>query len=305
MKIHLDTDLGGDIDDLCALAMLLQLPDAEIVGITTAAEEDGKRAGYVRRALRLAGREEIPVAAGANSHLKHHYYDEQAYWGEAVAPSPNPVDDALALLKQSIEQGAAVACIAPLKNLALLEKKHPGILETAKLFLMGGYVFPPREGFPQWTFKDDYNIQLDAEASRYVLAHSNPTLITLASTVETALRRKHLEKLKSAGALAALIARQTEAFAADEQMEQKFGAVYENVPDDIINFLHDPLACAVAVGFRDGVEISNIPLKFELTDGFVQTTIDADGKLTPVVTSIDGNRFGEFWIETVARHSGV
>ena len=26
-KIHLDTDLGGDIDDLCALAMLLKWPE--------------------------------------------------------------------------------------------------------------------------------------------------------------------------------------------------------------------------------------------------------------------------------------
>jgi hypothetical protein len=26
MKIHLDTDLGGDIDDICALAMLLRWP---------------------------------------------------------------------------------------------------------------------------------------------------------------------------------------------------------------------------------------------------------------------------------------
>lgn len=25
--IHLDTDLGGDIDDLCALAMLLRWPE--------------------------------------------------------------------------------------------------------------------------------------------------------------------------------------------------------------------------------------------------------------------------------------
>lgn len=29
-KIHLDTDIGGDMDDLCALAMLLKWPDLEI-----------------------------------------------------------------------------------------------------------------------------------------------------------------------------------------------------------------------------------------------------------------------------------
>ena len=31
-KVHLDTDLGGDIDDLCALAMLLRWKDVEITG---------------------------------------------------------------------------------------------------------------------------------------------------------------------------------------------------------------------------------------------------------------------------------
>lgn len=35
MKIHLDTNIGGDMDDLCALAMLLKWPDAEIAGIPT------------------------------------------------------------------------------------------------------------------------------------------------------------------------------------------------------------------------------------------------------------------------------
>lgn len=27
IKIHLDTDIGGDMDDLCALAMLHEIPD--------------------------------------------------------------------------------------------------------------------------------------------------------------------------------------------------------------------------------------------------------------------------------------
>ena len=52
-SIHLDTDLGGDIDDLCALAMLLRWEGVELTGITTVAEAHGRRAGYVRRVLKL------------------------------------------------------------------------------------------------------------------------------------------------------------------------------------------------------------------------------------------------------------
>ena len=48
-KIHLDTDLGGDIDDLCALAMLLRWSeDVQLSGITTVADANGSRAGYIQ-----------------------------------------------------------------------------------------------------------------------------------------------------------------------------------------------------------------------------------------------------------------
>src|SRR5688572_23913937 len=67
MKIHLDTDFGGDIDDICALAMLLRWSgDVKITGITTVAEITGKRAGQVKYVLELEGKSYIPVAAGAD-----------------------------------------------------------------------------------------------------------------------------------------------------------------------------------------------------------------------------------------------
>ena len=56
MKIHLDTDLGGDPDDACALSMLLAWPEIELVGVTTNLDVGGERAGCVRRILELAGR---------------------------------------------------------------------------------------------------------------------------------------------------------------------------------------------------------------------------------------------------------
>ncbi|MCI0553911.1 MAG: nucleoside hydrolase, partial [Anaerolineae bacterium] len=75
-KIHLDTDLGGDIDDLCALAMLLRWNDVELTGITTVAEASGRRAGYARRVLELEGRSKVPVAAGADVSQGFYRYPE-------------------------------------------------------------------------------------------------------------------------------------------------------------------------------------------------------------------------------------
>ena len=56
MRLHLDTDIGGNVDDACALAMVLGWPGAEVLGITTTADPDGRRASYVMCVLDLVGR---------------------------------------------------------------------------------------------------------------------------------------------------------------------------------------------------------------------------------------------------------
>lgn len=304
-KIHLDTDLGGDIDDLCALAMLLRWEGVELTGITTTAEENGRRAGYVRYVLEVEDRKDIPVAAGADVSQAFYRYselgypDEERYWSKPIAASPNPIEDAIQLLKQSIEQAATIIAIGPFTNLYLLDLQYPGLLAEAKLFLMGGYVHPIRSGFPQWENEMDWNIQVDVRSAKHVIEHSNPTLIPLSVTVETALRRAYLEDLQKSGALGELLARQAEAFAQDEQNERKHGETCEGLPNDIINFLHDPLACAIALGWDDGVEMEEVPLILEEKDGWLFEKIHPAGKATRLVTKIEGTRFNKFWLNKI------
>ena len=304
-KIHLDTDLGGDIDDLCALAMLLRWESVDFTGITTVAEAGGKRAGYTRYVLDIEGRNTIPVAAGADvsggfyRYPKLDYPDEERYWPDRIAPRQNDIEDALQLLKQSIEQNATIIAIGPFTNLHLLELKYPGILSQANLYLMGGYIFPIRAGFPAWGNEMDWNIQVDVRSAKYVIEHSNPTLIPLSVTVETALRRTYLENLRNSGTVGVLIARQAEAFAVDEQNEAKYGATCEGLPRDIINFQHDSLACAIALGWNEGVEIEEIPLVLEEKDGWLHERIDSRGKPVRVVTKINGPNFNEFWLNKI------
>lgn len=303
--IHLDTDLGGDTDDLCALALLLRSPGVQLTGITTVGEVDGKRAGYVRYALALEGRAEIPVAAGADNALGRFRSwmglpPEERYWPEPVAPASGPVEDALDLLKQSIDQGATVIAIGPYTNLHLLDLRYPGILARAKVFLMGGYVHPPRAGFPQWTNEDDYNMQNDAAAARHVLRHARPTIVPLAVTAETYLRRADLPALRNAGALGSLIARQAQAFAQDERHAQTYGQTCPGLPSDIINFQHDPLACAVALGWDEGLQIEELPLTAEIEDGWLTERIHPSGNPIRVVTRVDAAAFSRFWLGRVA-----
>lgn len=304
-RLHLDTDLGGDIDDLCALAIVLNWPQVDLIGVTTVSDNLGKRAGYTRYALELAGRQGVPVAAGADASLgRYRTYpdlpDEAAYWPEPIAPAPNSLDQALSLLEQSIEEDALIVAIGPFTNLAFLERRSPGILSRARLFLMGGYLFPPRDGFPAWGNNMDWNVQSDVESADFVFQHSHPTLIPLSVTIETSLRRAYLPSLRRSGGLAGLIARQAEAFAKDNDFEAKFGRTCKALPEDTINFLHDPLACAIALGWNDGIQVEEVAVMTEMREGWLQQRVGSQGRPMRLVTRVEGARFSEFWLSLVA-----
>ena len=303
-KVHLDTDLGGDIDDLCALAMLLRWPDVSVTGLTVVGDTKGVRTGYTRYALALEERNEIPVAAGADTSGRFYRYElppqDNRYWPAEAIPSPNPPQQAIDLLRKNIDNGATIIGIGPLTNLSMVERQHPGILKRAKLFLMGGFIYPPRAGYPDWKNEFDFNVQVDVKSAHHVLSNSNPTLIPISVTAETALRRSSLGRLRAAGKLAELIAHQAEVFAADEKMDEKYGATCANVPADIVNFQHDPLACAIALGWSEGVAIEEVPIVVEERGGWLWERIDKAGRKVRVVTKVDGPGFGEFWIDRVA-----
>ncbi|MHB1317479.1 MAG: nucleoside hydrolase [Anaerolineae bacterium] len=309
VQIHLDTDLGGDIDDLCALAMLLNWPGAELLAVTSNSDDGGRRAGYARRALEMAGRADVPVAAGADAAGGFYRVwpglpDEAAYWPELdgpvhVTPRPGPAEDALDLLAASISRGATVVAIGALTNLALLEARQPGILRSARLVLMGGYVYPPREGHPQWGFEDDWNMQVDARSALTVIEAADPLLVPLTVTVETALAHSDLPALRSGGPLARLIAHQALAFERDERLGERLMPDCPALPRDFINFLHDPLACAIALGYREGVEIRTVPVVSTIGDGWLRQREDPGGRLTRLVTGIDGPGFNALWLRMV------
>lgn len=305
MKIHLDTDIGGDVDDICALVYLLRHPDVEVIGVTTSAEEDGRRAGYARHVLDLAGYSNIPVKAGANiadhncRYDKLSYQDNMTNWGQLIPPIPNPIDEALDLLQTSIEQGATVIVIGPYTNLRLLDQRNSGMLESVDMTVMGGHVYDIPAGFPQWGNNDDWNIQLDVASSSYLFEHASPMMTPLTVTAQTYLTRSQLPRLAGGDALAKLLAEQLDYFAEYEGYEAMYGVTCEKLPDDFINFQHDPLACAIAVGYRDGITIETLPLKFTLEDTYLHERIHDKGKPIQVVTSVDGEKFAKHWLDIV------
>jgi inosine-uridine nucleoside N-ribohydrolase len=304
MLVHLDTDLGGDTDDACALAMLLRWPGAEIAGITTCTEIEGRRAGMVRYILRLANKADIPVAAGAEGKsgpapwpLRPGLSPEAEFWPEPIEPVRSRPGEALDLLDQSVQRGATVIAIGPLTNLAAFEAMRPGRLATVPAFICGGYLHPPREGYPQWAPEMDYNIQQDPEASHLVLSRCAPALIPLSVTAEVFVRDTDVPRLQAEGPLGRLLARQCLAQAAAEK-KREYGRQFARLPDDLLNFHYDPLTCAAALGWN-GIEIGKLPIKLEMRDGCLYQRVDPSGTPMSVATAVDGERFNRLWLDVV------
>jgi inosine-uridine nucleoside N-ribohydrolase len=149
----------------------------------------------------------------------------------------------------------------------------------------------------------DYNVQADVQSALYVLQRSSPTLVPIAVTAETSFRRSYLDNLNRSGPLASLIARQAEAFAEDENIQARYGKTCEAVADDTINFQHDPLTCAIALGWKQGVRIQELPIKSQVEDGWLRQSVDDRGQPMKIVTHVNGPAFNEFWLGTVTREN--
>ncbi len=305
MRIHLDTDLGGDTDDACALAMLLGWSGAELVGVTTSIDPAGRRAGCVAHLLELAGRQDVPVVAGAEVSLTKREALEPSIhdprqWPSGLAARPSSPGAALDALQRSIDGGATLVAIGPYTNLALLEMVRPGALSDASVVVMGGWLVPPGDGLPAWGPDRDSNVQWDTLAAEVVVAASGQlTLVTLPASMKACLRTAQLPRLSAAGPVGELLARQAEAYAEAYAMDA-LGAAYDLLPDDLLNFQYDPVACAVALGWR-GAVVEEQRLRTVVDGELLRFQRHADGRPVNVVTDVDGPAFEEMWLATVER----
>ncbi|MBO3750712.1 nucleoside hydrolase [Streptosporangiaceae bacterium NEAU-GS5] len=299
MRLHIDTDLGGDPDDGCALAMVLGWPGVEVVGITTTADPDGRRAGYVAHRLALLGRADIPVVAGAGASLTTgaamgDLPDHDRYWGVAVPPLPAPPGAAAQLIERSAGLGATIAAIGPFTNLAMVD---PGLLRETDVVAMGGWIHPPDPGLPDWGPRMDWNVQCDTSAARILAEHARITLVTLPVAFRAHLRAAHLPRLAASGPLGALLARQSEAYGVDSGMTE-LGRAHPALPGDLLNIHWDPVACAVAVGWP-GAEVREERLRTAMSGDDLTFEEHSDGRPIQVVTDLDGEAFAETWIAAV------
>jgi purine nucleosidase len=144
----------------------------------------------------------------------------------------------------------------------------------------------------------DYNLQQDTLGARIVWERCHPRVVQLPVILDASLRAMQLPQLREGCVLARLIARQSELYGADGDMN-RLGCEHPELPDDLLNFHYDPLACAVAAACWDGVRVEELRLSARSNNGLLAFRELPSGKPTRVVTGVDGPPLEREWVESV------
>jgi purine nucleosidase len=131
-KVIFDSDLGGDIDDAFALALLLASPELDFLGIVMDHGNTPKRAQIACRMLYETGREEIPVVIGRQTDDS---YAPQYSWAEGfkqVQPVKKAGADFIIEQLRKYPDEVILITVGPVPNMADIIEKDPDALKLAK-----------------------------------------------------------------------------------------------------------------------------------------------------------------------------
>src|SRR5256885_5310095 len=148
--VIIDCDPGHD--DAMALLLALASPELELRGVTTVHGNAtlAHTTANALRVLQLAGRSDVPVAAGAERPLVGEPAVAADVHGESGLDGPElpeassaPVDAHAVdfLAARLAESPATLIATGPLTNVALLLARHPGAAaRIERIVLMGGAI---------------------------------------------------------------------------------------------------------------------------------------------------------------------
>ena len=195
-KIVVDTDPGTD--DAVALLWLAQLARAgeiELCAVTTCAGNSTASTthGLAGRVLTLAGLDlaSIPLGRGEDSSQKDDgFHGEDGMGGLASqlppwTPPPQPPSSRQVLADQLRRGGRTVLCLAPLTNLAAVERDEPGILARAHeiVCMVGAFDHPgnvtPSAEFNAWWDPEALDVVLRSGARVVIMPLDVTTRLTL------------------------------------------------------------------------------------------------------------------------------
>jgi len=144
IPVIFDTDIGDDIDDTWALAVLLHCPELDIKLITTSTTNTLNKTRIVAKVLKAAGRTDIPIAAGIPMGDTKMY---QSGWVKDFKLSSYPghitcdgVDRLIDTVMNSPEPITLIA-VGPLYNIAEALKREPKIAKKVNFVGMYGSIY--------------------------------------------------------------------------------------------------------------------------------------------------------------------
>ena len=274
MSIPIVIDCDPGHDDAIAILLALASPEVELRGVTTVAGNQtlDKTTRNALKVLELAGRGDVPVAAGADRPLVRALRTAANVHGETgldgpdlPEPTTRPVDaHAADLLADLIEPGVVLVPTGPLTNVALLLERHPDVGERLeRIVWMGGAM---AEG--NVTPAAEFNAFVDPEAAAAVFASGiEVTLIGLDVTHQALFTRAHADRLRGAGRAGLAVAELSDFF-------QRF---------------HEP-----RYGF-DGSPIHDAVAVAEVIDPSLVTTVECNVQVETASQHCDGRTVVDRW----------
>lgn len=295
IPVLFDTDIGSDIDDAVCLSYLLRQPRCELVGVTTVSGNVEQRAALAAAVCHAAGRDDVPIHAGAPGPLLNGPGQPNVPQYEAIAHRPHRADfapnTALEFMRRAIRERPGeitLLAVGPLTNVALLFAVDPEIPSLLReLVLMCG-VFTAGNGHGPGA--REWNAFCDPVATAITYRARPPRFTSIGLEVTTRCRLDADEcrrRFAAAGGPLSLVAEMAEVW-------------FRGRP--AITF-HDPLAGAVLFApelcrYAEGlvtVETHSEPLA-----GMTVWNPRADEQPHRIAVEVDPQRFFAHYFEVVS-----
>lgn len=190
-----DTDIGDDIDDALALALVLNSPEIELQAVTTVFGDTRTRAQLAAHLLNVYGRSDIPVAAGISTPLLPRHAPSGTHQAMVLdrlkeRPQISTLTGPELIIQTAMAHHGQLTllCIGPLTNIATALILEPRLFMAIRsIVMMGGSSNVP---FAEW------NVRNDARAAQIVLGAGIPiTMIGFNVTMRCQLRGSDVRQI--------------------------------------------------------------------------------------------------------------
>jgi len=246
-QVIVDMDIGDDIDDSFALALLLQSPDIEIVGITTAWGDTALRGQLLERMLRETGHAGIPVAQGIASTGNPQPFTQARY---ARRGKPLPALPAVDFLLDQIKRQPGkitLLALGPLTNVgAAIERDAATFGKLKQVVMMGGSVrtgYRKSQYVPARPADKEYNIASEVKGAQRLFTSGVPIVMMPVDSTQIRLDEVERNALLGHGspitdALALMYHQWIDAY---QPWSSNMPSLFDVVP---VAWLIDPKVCA-------------------------------------------------------------